>query len=81
MRMLQWHNIQNSSKCIDAVPAQFLNTYILVTREFIISRQNGSHGNQAHMTCQFQYCQSAYQIFRGIQTKIDEIILKDCIFH
>ena len=45
-------------------PAQFINTYILVTKEFLISYQNGFHSNKNHVTCQFQYCQSTYQSWR-----------------
>ena len=61
--------------CIDGVPSHFINTHILVSKEFMSSCQNGVLSNESHVTCQFPHCQSTQEI----PTTIYEIIVK-CIY-
>ena len=72
----QWYMIPHSSYCIDAALGNFINTHILVTKEFIISRKNGFHSNQNHVICQFQQCQSTYLILVTLRLKLTKLLSK-----
>ena len=80
MLVIHESSYTNSSYGIDAVPANFINTHMLVTKEFITSCQNSFHSTNVHVTRNSNIVKLNPQ-FGDIQSNIDKIIVNSCIWH